>query len=431
MTIRSANAATAGSCVTRTTAAPRSRAAATSSSATAGRGHRVEAAGRFVGQDHGRPVDQRAGDRDALLLAARELVGQLRGVRPRVRPGPAPRRATRRSVPASPPSRSSGTSTFSVAVACGSSAMPLGDESARASAEARPLAPRASTPVRRPRSGTCPVRGVEPAEQEQQRALARAARAHDGDDLARRTRQRDAVKRRYARSDPDGRSGTVRRPRPRRAHAMKHPPSRIDSRRSARSRDLGVVGHRQDGRARLRTAASSRSRIPAAVGLVELAGRLVGEQHPRAVREATASAARCAFAARQLATPAVGPTGPARRAGAARRPAGGCSSASRPSSRSGRATLLGDVEQGMEVVALQHDADTLAAPARAVGGPQPRDVLAVDDSPSPADGSSSPQGRGGACSCRCRTAPSPSSRSPARASGRRPRRATVCISPSR
>ena len=35
-----------------------------------GAGARVQVAGRLVGEDDGGPADQRAGDRDALLLAA-------------------------------------------------------------------------------------------------------------------------------------------------------------------------------------------------------------------------------------------------------------------------------------------------------------------------------------------------------------------------
>ena len=38
---------------------------------------RVQVAGGLVGQQQARPADQRAGDGDALLLAARELVGQV------------------------------------------------------------------------------------------------------------------------------------------------------------------------------------------------------------------------------------------------------------------------------------------------------------------------------------------------------------------
>ena len=41
-------------------------------------GRRVEVAGRLVGEDHGRPGDECAGDRDPLLLAAGELGGAMR-----------------------------------------------------------------------------------------------------------------------------------------------------------------------------------------------------------------------------------------------------------------------------------------------------------------------------------------------------------------
>src|SRR3954471_11647627 len=56
-------------------------------------GLRVEVAGRLVGEHHGRAVDQRSGDGDALLLAARELrrpvreaIAQADGVDQRVEP---------------------------------------------------------------------------------------------------------------------------------------------------------------------------------------------------------------------------------------------------------------------------------------------------------------------------------------------------------
>ena len=44
------------------------------------RDERVEVAGRLVGDDDPRVVDQRASDRGPLLLAARELVGVLLGL---------------------------------------------------------------------------------------------------------------------------------------------------------------------------------------------------------------------------------------------------------------------------------------------------------------------------------------------------------------
>jgi hypothetical protein len=40
---------------------------------------RVEIAGRFIGQEHRRLVDQRAGDGDALLLATGKLIGIMVG----------------------------------------------------------------------------------------------------------------------------------------------------------------------------------------------------------------------------------------------------------------------------------------------------------------------------------------------------------------
>src|SRR3978361_187599 len=41
-----------------------------------GRGGRVQVSGRLVGQEDQRPVDERAGDGDPLLLATGELVGE-------------------------------------------------------------------------------------------------------------------------------------------------------------------------------------------------------------------------------------------------------------------------------------------------------------------------------------------------------------------
>ena len=65
--------AAAVSCVTITTARP-SEAPARSSRRTSAPACDVEVAGRLVGQQHVRVVDQRAGDREALLLAAGELM---------------------------------------------------------------------------------------------------------------------------------------------------------------------------------------------------------------------------------------------------------------------------------------------------------------------------------------------------------------------
>ena len=91
VTLRSARAAAARECVA---AGRRRRArapASTSSVEHALGGGRVEVAGRLVGEDQLRPVHQRARDRDALQLAARQ---RLRQARRRSRRG-RPRRASR------------------------------------------------------------------------------------------------------------------------------------------------------------------------------------------------------------------------------------------------------------------------------------------------------------------------------------------------
>ena len=70
---RSAYAAASASWVTITTVWPNSSTARRSRSQDLLGGRRVEVARRLVGEDHGRPRGQRAGDRDALLLAAGQL----------------------------------------------------------------------------------------------------------------------------------------------------------------------------------------------------------------------------------------------------------------------------------------------------------------------------------------------------------------------
>ena len=62
-----------------------SRCTSTSRSMTRQRVVAVERAGRLVGEDHGRPVDHRPGDRDPLPLPAGELVGQAGGRAARAR----------------------------------------------------------------------------------------------------------------------------------------------------------------------------------------------------------------------------------------------------------------------------------------------------------------------------------------------------------
>ena len=76
----------------------------------------VEVAGRLVGEQHARAVDERAGDRDALLLAAGEVAGHARAASSsspsRSSSSAARRRASRAGTPAS----SAGSSTLSATV---------------------------------------------------------------------------------------------------------------------------------------------------------------------------------------------------------------------------------------------------------------------------------------------------------------------------
>ena len=67
-----------GSCVTITSVDPRSRFSSNIRSITAFAGARIEAAGRFVGQQQGRMQDEGAGQRDPLLLAAAEVLRIVR-----------------------------------------------------------------------------------------------------------------------------------------------------------------------------------------------------------------------------------------------------------------------------------------------------------------------------------------------------------------
>ena len=72
-TTRSAQAAADGSCVTITSVRPPSSIVLAQEREHGAAGAGVERAGRLVGEDHVGLADERAGDRHALLLAARQL----------------------------------------------------------------------------------------------------------------------------------------------------------------------------------------------------------------------------------------------------------------------------------------------------------------------------------------------------------------------
>ena len=150
-------------------------------------GRAVEVAGRLVGQQDRRVVGERARDRDALLLAAREL---RRIVMAAIRRGPtspssasrAPRRARRRRRSRSARARSR---TRSATAADGRT----GTRTRCACRAAAPARPRSSAgdvdAVDDDRAGR---RRVEARDQPEQRRLAAARRAGDRDDAPARDR---------------------------------------------------------------------------------------------------------------------------------------------------------------------------------------------------------------------------------------------------
>ena len=128
---------------------------------------------------------QRAGDRDALLLAARQLGRAVLGAV--AEPDPVEQLAARaaRARRRARPAISAGSSTFSSAVSERQQVEELEDEADVVAAQPGQLARRRGRRSARPPTATVPLgRRLERAEDVQQRALARAGRAHDRDELA-------------------------------------------------------------------------------------------------------------------------------------------------------------------------------------------------------------------------------------------------------
>ena len=158
----------------------------------------IELAGRLVGEQERRPSGQGHGERDALLLPARQLVAVARRRGPAARPARAARRRVGVARPPATPRRASGRPIASAAVQVRrqrpsvvllDDADPLAAMARRAprsEAIAR-SAPRTVEPARR--------RAVEPGDEAQQRRLARAGRPDDGGDLAARRRCRSRPRR--------------------------------------------------------------------------------------------------------------------------------------------------------------------------------------------------------------------------------------------
>ena len=145
-------------------------------------GHGIEIPGRLIGQQHARFVRQRAGDRHSLPLTHRQLAGQMRRDAKVRRARAALRARTARSLRRSGPSNI-GICTFSSAVKRGQQVERLKDEADRPRGNASRFS---SLETGWPSNSISPLRRpIEGAQQVEQRRLAAAARAHDGQILAR------------------------------------------------------------------------------------------------------------------------------------------------------------------------------------------------------------------------------------------------------
>ena len=192
-TTRSAAAATSAACVASSTVTPARRFSSVSSASTRAPVLRIQVAGGLVGDEQRRLVDERAGDRRALHLAA----GELRwSSAPADRTGRRDRRATARAAGPSPggsPASSSGSAMFSCERQRRQQVEELEDEAdaaRRTRVSSSSLIPSSGTPssVTRPEVG----RSIAAA-QVQQRGLAAARWADDGHELAARDLEADVA----------------------------------------------------------------------------------------------------------------------------------------------------------------------------------------------------------------------------------------------
>ena len=136
-----------------------SRTVASNSSNTPSAVADIQIAGRLVGQQHLRRVRQRARDRHALLLAARELAGQMadaRSASPNAASSAAPASAPRR---AALPAIICGSTTFSSAENSRQQMVELVDEADRSRGGSPCARASASAPASRPSTSTLPPSG--------------------------------------------------------------------------------------------------------------------------------------------------------------------------------------------------------------------------------------------------------------------------------
>ena len=154
---------------------------------------RVEVAGGLVGEHDLGLGDQRAGDRDALLLAAGQLAGPVR--EPLTEPEGVDERVEPLAVHAPCPASSSGSRMFCSAVNIGSRLKDWNTKPTR-SRRRRVSASSSSAVISvSPRRAVPDVAWSRPGEHVHERRLARAGRAHDRGERARREVDVDPVER--------------------------------------------------------------------------------------------------------------------------------------------------------------------------------------------------------------------------------------------
>ena len=194
-TIRLAYSAMSASCVIRTTVLPSSLSFWKTRHDLLG-GLRVEVAGRLVGEDELGLVDERARDRHALLLSAGELARLVVLPARQAHDGEAPPRLLlalpRRVTAVRVDQRQLDVLERRRAR---EQVEGLEDEADLPVADLRPLVAVELRDVHAVEKVAARGRPVEAADDVHERALAGARRAHDGHELARRDRERDAVER--------------------------------------------------------------------------------------------------------------------------------------------------------------------------------------------------------------------------------------------
>ena len=171
-------------------------------------------------------------------------------------------------------------------------------------------------------------------------------------------------------------------------------------------RGLGVVGDEDDRLAALVARPPERVEDLAAGRVVEVAGRLVGEEEGRARDEGAGDGDALLLAGRQLVGLVVLLAGQVDELDDVADPVGELAAAGvLAGDRERQRDVLADVEQRDQVERLEDEAGPLAAQPRRLVVGEVADDLALEDRPRRWSAGRGRRGAGGACSCRCRTGP--------------------------